>query len=139
MVESDTNKGLSITIIVLTSIHILLSTVFCFMSYRKGLYKQGNAWLLSFGVCATILVLSAVATAEKDNFVHNMKKYDILPNQDDLQQRKYNKARAVVCFVPNKEQYITELKCLYQNFEILNLWENTDLIIFHPKEFHIVE
>ena len=135
MVESDTNKGLSITIIVLTSMHILLSTVLCFMSYRKGLYKQGNAWLLSFGVCATILVLAAVATAEKDNFVHNMKKYDILPNQDDLQQRKYNKARAVVCFVPNKEQYITELKCLYQNFEILNLWENTDLIIFHPKNF----
>ncbi len=74
MVESDTNKGLSITIIVLTSMHIILSTVFCFMSYRKGMYKQGNAWLLSFGVCATILVLSAVATADKDNFVHNMKK-----------------------------------------------------------------
>ena len=48
---------------------------------------------------------------------------------------QYNKTRALVCYVPNKGQYIAELKCLYQNFEELNLWKDTDLIIFHPKNF----
>ena len=81
MVESDTNKGLSITIIVLTSIHVILSTVLCFMSYRKGLYKQGNAWLLSFGVCATILVLSAVASSGYKSFENLSEK---ITNQDKI-------------------------------------------------------
>ena len=45
------------------------------------------------------------------------------------------KIRVVVSYIPNQDIYIKELKILYQNFEYLNLWENTDLIIFHPKNF----
>jgi hypothetical protein len=56
-------------------------------------------------------------------------------------EKFYNpkKIRAVVCYIPNKERYIIELKGLYQNFEMLNLWEDTDLIIFYPKDFILSE
>ena len=61
-------SGMAIAIIILAGIHVILSLVFSVMSYRKGLRKEGGAWLLSFGVCVAILVLAAVATGQKDNF-----------------------------------------------------------------------
>ena len=61
-------SGMAIAIIILSGIHVILSLVFSVMAYRKGLRKEGGAWLLSFGVCVAILVLAAVATGQKDNF-----------------------------------------------------------------------
>ena len=60
----------------------------------------------------------------KDNHINN-----------DIENFTEKKIRAVVLYIPNVEIYIKELKNVYQNFENLNLWENTDLIIFHPKNF----
>ena len=61
-------SGMAIAIIILSGIHVILSLVFSVMAYRKGLRKEGGAWLLSFGVCVAILVLAAVATGQKDNY-----------------------------------------------------------------------
>ena len=61
-------KGMAITIIILSGIHVILSLVFSVMAYRKGLRKEGGAWLLSFGVCVAILVLAAVDTGQKDTY-----------------------------------------------------------------------
>ena len=61
-------SGMAIAIIILAGIHVILSLVFSVMAYRKGLRKEGSAWLLSLGVCVAILVLAAVATGQKDNY-----------------------------------------------------------------------
>ena len=61
-------SGMAIAIIILAGIHVILSLVFSVMAYRKGLRKEGGAWLLSFGVWVAILVLAAVATGQKDNY-----------------------------------------------------------------------
>ena len=61
-------KGMAIAVLVLAAVHVLLSFVFSAMSYRKNLNKQGGAWLFSFGICVAILVLSAIATGQKENF-----------------------------------------------------------------------
>ena len=64
-------KGMAIAIIILACIHIILSIVFSVVAYRKGLRKEGGAWLLSFCVCVAILVLAAVATGQNDNYTNN--------------------------------------------------------------------
>ena len=61
-------KSMAIAVLVLAAVHVLLSFVFSAMSYRKNLNKQGGAWLFSFGICVAILVLSAIATGQKENF-----------------------------------------------------------------------
>ena len=61
-------SSMAIAIIILSGIHVILSLVFSVMAYRKGLRKEGGAWLLSFGVCVAILVLAAVATGQKEKF-----------------------------------------------------------------------
>ena len=75
-------SAMAIAIIILAGIHVILSLVFSVMAYRKGLRKEGSAWLLSFGVCVAILVLAAVATGQKDNF----DEYETNPDPDDFLQ-----------------------------------------------------
>ena len=65
-------SGMAIAIIILSGIHVILSLVFSVMAYRKGLRKEGGAWLLSFGVCVAILVLAAVATGQKDHYTEGL-------------------------------------------------------------------
>ena len=80
-------KSMAIAVLVLAAVHVLLSFVFSAMSYRKNLNKQGGAWLFSFGICVAILVLSAIATGQKENFDDFSYSNTALANDGTLQSQ----------------------------------------------------
>ena len=82
-------SGMAIAIIILSGIHVILSLVFSVMAYRKGLRKEGGAWLLSFGVCVAILVLAAVATGQKDNYGETLPLKMCKPDPTDPHNNNY--------------------------------------------------
>ena len=69
--ENEDFKGLSITVIILASIHIIVSAAFASICCKKKMKKSCIGWIVSLLLCIAILVLSATTVGNKEKYSEN--------------------------------------------------------------------
>ena len=60
--------GLALAVLILAAVHVVLSAIYMIVACKDKHFKQCGAWLVSLLVVVAILVLSAIATGQKENY-----------------------------------------------------------------------